>query len=1567
MRTYNSSRIWAGKQNDELVGHFEKSPVGLGWSMHMGIVRNPSGNGSSNPFLPDNPVVEMPDGSQHVFYQDKDDPTIRISKDSWIYENIGVGKWELKLPDGTKYTFESNLNPGVGYLTGHSTGSIEIAQATKIEHPNGAVITITYDKVLTYPAYTYLDTIQVGSRTVSFVYDLPNQRLTSIKLNGATFLNYYYLPVNVPKAGGLTDFLDEVKPPVGNSWNYTYHTTGATPTYLLNKTTYPYGGSVEYTYDTVTFDTGGQNIPFKVVNTRKTDDQVTAMGTWTYSYNNSGTQNYEVKTIINGPDNLKEEHTFVGWPNASYGDVWSIGLPTRTEVFENALSIYLETNTWIKSAFISYDDQTDPLWYGFPTIRDINIWSPLLSEKTITRDGRTYTTTYELYDKYGNPGTVKETGDSRRVTTYTNYFEDTVQNIVKGKPGKVRITGDSGYGVYYPGSYDFDYQYNAGDGSVKQVKKYGIHTDYTYWGGGNLQSKTDAEGNLTLYEWSNGLVSKITTPQYVIDKVINPNGTVASKTNGRGHSTGFTYDANLRLKSVTPPIGNVTNITYPADNSYRQESRGGYVVTHNFDGFGRQISAVDPKGITTSTVYRSSGTKDYTYSSIGDDVFYDYFGRTIKRNHQDNTFITYYYSLGNITITDEENKTKTLDYNTFGTPEDKFLVSVTDAESKVTSYDYNIAGSLTSITQGGGVTRTFVFDTIKNWLNSETHPEKGNVTYPTRYATGHLKQKTDSLGTTTYTYDGVNRVNSISNSPESISLTYEGPSLVKTMVNPLVSTTYNYDATDLLYQKTDVINTQAYTTDYFYDDNDNLTHIYYPAGRHIEYTYDLTKNQVTSVIDHGVNDSNGFGSIVQNIIYATGSNAGQLQSFDYSNGLTTTINYNNRNLVTDIDVPVNSVLDLHYTYYDRGNLWSITDNFTPSKNQDFTYDNVNRLRNFNGPWGTGDFTYDTSGLGNRQTKVVSGVTTSYNYTNNRLTSTVGGENSTYGYNGDGDLNSLTTGGQTYIPVYDNFHNLIRYETSGVPLAEFEYNGAGKRVTKTASGKTTVYHYDQSGNVISETDESNNLLADYVYLYGKLVAKITVLPTPAISVTPVLYDFGSVDSGSTSAPQTFTISSIGTGDLVLGTLGLTGASASEFVIQSDNCSGQTLSPTTNCTVDVLFSPTSTGVKGANLSILSNDPVTPTLDVPLTGTGVVYPIISAAPVSYDFGSVDSGSMSAPHTFTVSNIGTDDLIIGTLGLTGASAAEFVIQSDNCSGQTLSPTTNCTVDVLFSPTSTGVKGANLSIPSNDPVTPTLDVLLTGTGVQYQLDVSKAGTGSGTVTSTPAGINCGIDCNELLNPGISITLTAIPDNTNLIFSGWSGGGCTGTGDCVLTINANTTVTATFDVIPPVAGFTGSPTTGPAPLLGNFTDNSLRPASWSWNFGDSATSTEQNPTHLYTTAGNYTVSLTVTNAGGSDVDTKTDYISVQVCPYVSIRIAGETPVYYQSLQAAYDDAQDGAIIQTSAITLAGSLNAGRPINVTIEGGYDCGYTAKVGSTVLSNPGDIDVTAGSVAIGDFSLE
>ena len=100
----------------------------------------------------------------------------------------------------------------------------------------------------------------------------------------------------------------------------------------------------------------------------------------------------------------------------------------------------------------------------------------------------------------------------------------------------------------------------------------------------------------------------------------------------------------------------------------------------------------------------------------------------------------------------------------------------------------------------------------------------------------------------------------------------------------------------------------------------------------------------------------------------------------------------------------------------------------------------------------------------------------------------------------------------------------------------------------------------------------------------------------------------------------------------------------------------------------------------------------------------------------------------------------------------------------------------------------------SGTPALQSLEVVGGGTGdpTSYALTVTRAGAGSGTVTSTPAGIGCGATCSASYASGTTVTLSAAAASGST-FAGWSGG-CTGTGaTCTVSMTAARTVTATFD------------------------------------------------------------------------------------------------------------------------------------------------------------------------------
>lgn len=107
------------------------------------------------------------------------------------------------------------------------------------------------------------------------------------------------------------------------------------------------------------------------------------------------------------------------------------------------------------------------------------------------------------------------------------------------------------------------------------------------------------------------------------------------------------------------------------------------------------------------------------------------------------------------------------------------------------------------------------------------------------------------------------------------------------------------------------------------------------------------------------------------------------------------------------------------------------------------------------------------------------------------------------------------------------------------------------------------------------------------------------------------------------------------------------------------------------------------------------------------------------------------------------------------------------------------------------GIGTCTVALGSDQSITATFNT----TPPRHTLTLTKTGTGSGSVTSSPAGVDCGQTCSHAYDAGTRVTLTAtpLPGST---FGRWSGGGCGGTRTCVLTIGADTSVSAAFALTP---------------------------------------------------------------------------------------------------------------------------------------------------------------------------
>ncbi|NWF69667.1 MAG: PKD domain-containing protein, partial [Chloroflexi bacterium] len=195
------------------------------------------------------------------------------------------------------------------------------------------------------------------------------------------------------------------------------------------------------------------------------------------------------------------------------------------------------------------------------------------------------------------------------------------------------------------------------------------------------------------------------------------------------------------------------------------------------------------------------------------------------------------------------------------------------------------------------------------------------------------------------------------------------------------------------------------------------------------------------------------------------------------------------------------------------------------------------------------------------------------------------------------------------------------------------------------------------------------------------------------------------------------------------------------------------------------------------------------------------------------------------------------------------------------------------------------------------------------------------------------------------------------------------------------TISVTTPIQAPVAGFTADFTTGPAPLTVRFTNTSTGDnLTFDWNFGDSSTSTERNPVHIFTTTGNFTVTLRASNSAGDNVFSAQINVTSANLPPTDITLAPDTVAQNASvgtivgtLSATDPDTGDTFTftggdaqfsVSGSQVQVAGALTAGAQslaVTVTDSAGNAYSETLTINVTTVNQPPtDISLSAASVA-------
>jgi hypothetical protein len=208
-----------------------------------------------------------------------------------------------------------------------------------------------------------------------------------------------------------------------------------------------------------------------------------------------------------------------------------------------------------------------------------------------------------------------------------------------------------------------------------------------------------------------------------------------------------------------------------------------------------------------------------------------------------------------------------------------------------------------------------------------------------------------------------------------------------------------------------------------------------------------------------------------------------------------------------------------------------------------------------------------------------------------------------------------------------------------------------------------------------------------------------------------------------------------------------------------------------------------------------PITVT-GTPLSRTTMFNLVVNAA---FNYALSNSGNITVARGSSGSNTIMATLMAGTTqpvsfgasGLPSGASASFAPGS-------CSPT--CSSALTISTSGSTPTGTFPITVAGTPLNRTTSFNLIVTPRQFAVAVTKAGSGTGTVTSSPAGIDCGATCSASFDEGTPIDLTAVAD-LGSDFAGWVGAGCFGTGTCSVAVNADMTVTAYFNAAsqPPVS------------------------------------------------------------------------------------------------------------------------------------------------------------------------
>ena len=456
-------------------------------------------------------------------------------------------------------------------------------------------------------------------------------------------------------------------------------------------------------------------------------------------------------------------------------------------------------------------------------------------------------------------------------------------------------------------------------------------------------------------------------------------------------------------------------------------------------------------------------------------------------HNTDASYRTFTYSSSGgtptLAVRDERNFITTHSYRAYGDPDKPLVMNIAAPVAAASvSIARNGRGLVTSATQSG-VTRQFNYNT-SYFLTSTVQPEVGTTTYG-RDAVGNMTTKqVGSSGTTTFDYDGRNRLWRVTypgGSPSQVTNVYWRTDKLRTVTNAVATRTYGYDSNQNLTTESLVVDGLTLAATYNYNANDQLASIVYPV---LNRTVTFSPN----ALGRPTNIAVPAGSMLAASFWPNG----QVYDIAYAGGSRVTYGQNTREWLNTITVKTGdgvSRIASTLSYDVAGNVYNIADSVDASYNRTLAFDGINRLTTTTGPWGTGSVTYD--GRGNVLSQVLGSETRTNSYdAQNRLSSVErnfgpSGGTSAYAISYDVYGNAVSAASDTY--TFDNASNIVSTSSGRA----FAYDGTNTRVRTSYAGVTTYEFRSAHGLLLAEWRKQSGFydaLKEHMHLAGKEVAE-----------------------------------------------------------------------------------------------------------------------------------------------------------------------------------------------------------------------------------------------------------------------------------------------------------------------------------------------------------------------------------------------------------------------------------------------------------------------------------------------